>query len=479
MNGFETMMWRANRIRPSPVLAIELLDSVPDWDRFVSVHQRAAAMLPRLRQRVVEAPLGLGAPHWSADPAFELGFHVWRTSMCDGDGWAQLLERAARWAQDPFARARPPWEAVLCEGLPEGHSAYVIKMHHSLADGLGAAQLLERLHSPTRENHPDTPPHTVPATRTNGLGALVGQLRHDLGIVPHILHAAGTGARDALTDPAGWVSRASRYGQSLYRTLSPPNASVSPLLAGRGLPWRFATLDVALPGLRAAARANGATLNDAYLAALLGGYRRYHQALGAPVPAVVPVGVPVSLRRPGEPSGGNRIAGARFAGPVGVADPAARVRAVARLMRTARRDSGRDVLRLFAAAAARLPPALIAALIAPLTAGNDLQAGLLPGPRGQRYLAGAKVRRVYPFAPLPGCPAMISMVAYRDLGCLGINFDPAAFGEPEAFLACLREGFTEVAGPPTAARIPQPARRPTRPLVAAGRPGPGQGGTPC
>ena len=444
MNGFETMMWRTDSIIPCPVMAIEQLDTVPEWDRFWAVHQRAVRLLPRLRQRVVEAPLGLGAPQWSEDPDFELGSHLWRTRMCQGHGWAQLLDRAARWARDPFVPARPLWEAVLCEGLPEGRSAYVIKMHHCLADGLGAAQLLEQLHSPTPEPTPADPQEpSVPAARSSALGTLVGQLRRDLTTTAHMITAAGESAWDATLDPAGAVSRASRYGQSLYRTLSHPDAPASPLLAGRGQRWRFAAIDVPLRELRAAAKVARATLNDAYLAALLGGYRRYHSALGADITAI-PMAVPISLRRPGDPGGGNHIAGARFSGPTALTDPRERIQAIRKLILNARREPAIDTIAVISPLLARLPGALIAPLVAPATAGNDLQAGLLPGPRSPRYLAGAAVERVYPYAPLPGGPAMITMVTHGDIGCVGVNFDPAAFTQPELFLRCLLDGFTEV-----------------------------------
>ena len=40
----------------------------------------------------------------------------------------------------PFDRARPLWEATLVEGLPDGRAAYLLKLHHSLADGKGLVQ---------------------------------------------------------------------------------------------------------------------------------------------------------------------------------------------------------------------------------------------------------------------------------------------------------------------------------------------------
>jgi hypothetical protein len=248
---------------------------------------------------------------------------------------------------------------------------------------------------------------------------------------------------------------------SLTRTLSPPDARPSPLLAGRGGGWRFATLDVALPALRAAAKAAGATVNDAYLAALLGGYRLYSTSMGVEV-ETIPMGVPLALRRGHGETGGNRIAGARVSAPVGIRDPRARIQAIRALILAARQEPAIDTIGLLAPMMARLPGPVIARLVAPSTSGNDLQASYVPGPRDERYLAGARVERVYPFAPLPGCPAMITLVTHGDVGCVGINYDPSAITEPAHFLRCLTEGFAEVLAlqprsvPPV--RVPGPRR---------------------
>ena len=61
----------------------------------------------------------------------------------------------------PFDRERPPWEAVLVTGLEGGQAAYVLKVHHSLADGVGLTQILGLLHSPVREHIPDKPDYPV------------------------------------------------------------------------------------------------------------------------------------------------------------------------------------------------------------------------------------------------------------------------------------------------------------------------------
>jgi hypothetical protein len=39
---------------------------------------------------------------------------------------------------------------------------------------------------------------------------------------------------------------------------------------------------------------------------------------------------------------------------------------------------------------------------------------------------------------------MITLVTHREVGCVGVNFDLAAFTEPDLFVRCLAEGFGEV-----------------------------------
>ncbi len=117
------------------------------------------------------------------------------------------------------------------------------------------------------------------------------------------------------------------YVESARRVLSPPPIGGLPLLAERGPSWRFVALNVKLADVRAAARSAGGSVNDAFLSALLAGFRIYAEELGVPMEAdtTMPVAVAVSVRKESDESGGNRIAPARIAGPVGERDPRARL----------------------------------------------------------------------------------------------------------------------------------------------------------
>src|SRR3989440_618400 len=162
MSACEALMWRAEadpRTRSTGVL-LEILDREPDWDRLVAAHDRISQQIPRLRERAVEPLLPLFPPAWSPDPHFDLGYHLQRVRLPEPGTLRQLLDLAQGILARPVDKARPPWEAVLVEGLEDGRAGYLLKLHHSLSDGLGLVQLLRLAHSSTPEpgDHQLAPP---------------------------------------------------------------------------------------------------------------------------------------------------------------------------------------------------------------------------------------------------------------------------------------------------------------------------------
>lgn len=316
MNPLEALMWRAEadpRLR-STIVAVEMLDECPDWDRFLAAHDWATRLIPRFRMKVVEPPLGLGRPTWTVDRDFDLRYHVRHMRLPAPGGVADLLTVAEQVAMVPFDRHRPPWEAVLVDGLgQEGAAAYILKLHHSATDGVGATQLLGMLHSRTREPAAEKPEPLPPPPDPQGpLLTLARQLSGDALALQRLgVHTLARSV-DELRRPVLALERGARYAASLRRVLAGPAAAPSPVLARRSLSRRFLALEVAFADLRGAAKAAGGSLNDAYLAALLGGFRRYHEEMGSPI-ATMPVAIPISVRRQGDDEGGNRFVGPRRA----------------------------------------------------------------------------------------------------------------------------------------------------------------------
>jgi hypothetical protein len=204
---------------------------------------------------------------------------------------------------------------------------------------------------------------------------------------------------------------------------------------------------VPLDGLKAGARAAGGSVNDGFLAGVLGGFRRYHERLGVDVSEcdTLPVGLPISLRTEDDPQGGNRFTGARFDAPMGEPDPAARVRAVREFVLTARAETAANVVTAAGAPVlAWLPAPVVGAVSGRLTSANDVQVSNVAGIPHDVYVAGARITHMYPFGPLPGCAAMVTLISHAGTCCIGVNVDDAAVREPATLVDCLRAGVDEV-----------------------------------
>src|ERR1039458_35160 len=99
-------------------------------------------MLPLLRWRLAEVPLGLDYPFWVDDADFDLDFHVRELALPSPGSDGQLAEQVARITSRPLDRARPLWELYLIHGLQHGHVAMLTKIHHALIDGISGAEIM-------------------------------------------------------------------------------------------------------------------------------------------------------------------------------------------------------------------------------------------------------------------------------------------------------------------------------------------------
>jgi diacylglycerol O-acyltransferase / wax synthase len=426
---------------------VEALDCTPDWDRFLAAHEWVTRVLPKSRMHVVDTPLHLGNPIWTVDPNFDLSLHVRRQRLDPPATFDQALQVCQTEVNRPFDRARPPWQALLIEGPDGGPAVYLLKVHHSLTDGLGGIQLLALLHSRRRRHTPPKWRGEPPAPEPIGSwGALGEQLTKAGRAAPTRLAATALRTARKLAAFGGHLTSAAapvRYAWSLSRVLGPPKCPPSPLLRSRSLSYRFAVLETTVEALKRAGHANGGSLNDAYLAALLGGFRRYHEAMDRPV-TEIPMAMPVSVRAANNAMGGNHFTAARFAAPVDIEDPAERIAEIHQTVLALRDEPALDVLQLFAPAMSRVPAPLLAGAYASQSTRLDLQASNVRGIPLPVYVAGARIERMFPFGPLAGSAVMAILASYCGACCIGINIDPVAVTEPDLFLRCTQESLDEV-----------------------------------
>jgi diacylglycerol O-acyltransferase len=119
-------------------------DADPDADiaeRLAAVLRHRAAAVPRLRRKLAPVAFPPGAAAWVDDPTFDPSDHVHTSTLPAPHGPVELATRTAELLASPLDRSRPLWEIHVIGARADGGFALVVKIHHALADGLGAVML--------------------------------------------------------------------------------------------------------------------------------------------------------------------------------------------------------------------------------------------------------------------------------------------------------------------------------------------------
>jgi WS/DGAT/MGAT family acyltransferase len=442
-DAFSWYMERDPHLR-STVVSIAVLDRPPDWELLRERVDRATRRVPMFSARIVHPPLRIATPRWNHVADVDLDWHLQRMSLPPLAGWAGLLDVARRKAVTAFDPVRPLWEMTVVEGLPEGRAALVMVFHHSLTDGVGGVQLAMELFDAQRSPEPDDRPVTaVPSEDLAGLRLAWESLGYDAHRLSDLLRAlpgaSVRAATKALRSPRATARETVRTAASVARFVSPVLDTKSPLMRRRQLVRSFDVLDVPLADLHRAAHATGGHLNDAFLGAVTGGLRRYHEHFGAEVDELR-VTLPISLRRPGDLPGGNLITLVRLAVPAGLPDPTERMAAIRAIVERWREEPSLALTQPIAMALNLLPNGVVGSMFKHV----DFLASNVPGFPIPIFLAGARVEGYYPFGPTIGASVNVTLMSYVDRCCIGVNCDTAAVTDPDVLMECLRQGFEEV-----------------------------------
>jgi len=206
-------------------------------------------------------------------PARLDGVWRWRTAVPDLSHHLRVIEAdidlehtCSRVVMTPLDPARPLWELLLVPRVAEGRCGMLFRLHHAVADGLGAEALVAALSDAA-------PVDDAPAGAAHG--------------------------RADEPPPAARRPLLRRWGDLAVQTAAVFRRSVHSraLLGPLGTTRDVALLDVDLARLHDGAHLLGGTIGDAFLAAFGQGLRAMLAAAGEEPPAAVPVSSPVRLAR--------------------------------------------------------------------------------------------------------------------------------------------------------------------------------------
>ncbi len=450
MNDTDALIWNIEKdpmLRSTITTVVTLEGSIDPGELRASVDRMSRAV-PRLRERVRGNPYSLAPPRWEVDPNFDLNYHL-RFVRAPGEAtMADVLRLAEPIAMQGFDRARPVWEMTCVTDLADGSTVLIVKIHHSVTDGVGGVRLMLELFDleqrpPTRVD-PEAPVVHVLNQTQRFLDAMGHQARAQRDMVSGILREAGDGTREVLRAPLSSIEAATRMTESVGRLLLPATTPLGEQLQGRSLSCHFEVLTLPLKPMKAAGHVAAGKLNDAFVSGILLAFRKYHNRLGSEVEALR-VSMPINIRHENGPTNaGNSFVPARFVLSASTDDALTMLCETHLQLEEVVHEPAYAMVEPLSSVLNRFPATVTTKLFGSMMRGLDFQASNVPGSPLPLYLQGRLVTSIVPFGPMAGAGANITLLSYRDELAIGVNVDPAAVTDPELFLECLREGFGDV-----------------------------------
>jgi WS/DGAT/MGAT family acyltransferase len=474
MSDAEALMWNLEkdpRLNPSGG-ALLLLDRPLDFDHFRAQIASAVAAVPRLRERVAPGFARFSPPVWRPDPEFDLDYHLRRIALAAPGSERQLLDLVAAVYQDPYDRTRPLWMFYIVEGLEDGHAALIWKIHHTVADGIGAGRIAEAYLQPTRDAPfappvdldaviaaavagADTTPSGAQALVSSAAGSVSHAARRQVGISRRVMgELALWGA-----DPVRARDLAADFGRSVQQVRDQLGTGEaddeegegpggSPLWRQRSRHRHLELLSFPLDAALAAAKRLGGSFNDWFVTGVVDGAVAYHDHRGVALTSLRTSFV-VSTRTD-EAIGGNSFTPTRVSLPAGPMDPKQRFAEISDRLQAKRRDvRGKGLLSGLAGVANLLPTSFVTGFARSRAASQDFATSNLRGARSPVYISGARVDGNHPFGPLAGTAFNITCMSYAGAVGMGLFVDPVAVDDPADLRADILAAYEELsAGSP-------------------------------
>jgi diacylglycerol O-acyltransferase / wax synthase len=395
--------------------AVAIVDgAVPDFELLKRVLSERIQSIPRCTQVLRTHPFN-GAQQWVDDPGFDLNHHVRRFAIPHPGDDAELSRAIAHALERPLDLDRPLWECWVIEGLKGNQWALLMKIHHCLADGISAAQLLTRLcdeaDSDIFANHVGSN-HVSPsqAQKRSWADALWRASAVASSVTSTVADAILAAVRTSSTGPVTTMRR--------YRTVRVPLAAVDDVCG------KFRV-----------------TANDVALAAIAEGFRTVLLHRGEQPRAD-------SLRTLEKTD--NRISAMLPYLPVEHDDPVQRLQTVHNRLNRPKQTNQRQTPGILDLATINLPFMLCAKAFQ-LLLSRLPQPGIVtlatnaPGPRRRLGLMGKTVQRLLPIPPTASqLSSGVAVLSYGDELVFGITADYDAAPELEELAAGIERGMARL-----------------------------------
>jgi len=448
---------------PLNVACVSVLEGEIRFKDCLQFMESKLALIPHLVKRVVAPPLNLGLPSWEYDPNFDIRNHVRKVTLKQGTD-TELKALAGKIVSTVLDRQHPLWDLTFVYGLkgdgPKGEgpkgkrSAFILRMHHCMADGIAGVGIMTKLldASPVAPPLPKKkirfrvpPPHDAINSLLDGVVSSYGDF------VKRIL--------SAWADLLDMAERAAANGGNLMPTdefsrLLPEITAFTERIRFnvnyRG-PQKVAWADIPLEDVKAVKQTCGASVNDVILALVTATIRRYQELHGERVKGrLLRMMVPVNLRGSDSPGElGNRISLVPVTIPLDIRNPLKLLAAVHQRTEFLKRSHAAELVSLAGGLIGMFPTsmqALAGPVLSqlPITPFN-LVCTNVPGPQYPLYLLGHKMVRWYPYVPVGGeMTVNCAILSYDGTVYFGFGGDVHAAPDLRRLEAFLKTSFEEL-----------------------------------
>ncbi|GAB92653.1 wax ester/triacylglycerol synthase domain-containing protein [Gordonia rhizosphera] len=438
------MLNMENAHTPMHTLKVAILDSTRRGraitvDELVTTLPGYLGLFPRATQRIEWVP-GCGArPFWVPDEDFDISAHIDEFTL-DAPGGRDVLDALlSELAVRQLDRTRPLWAITLVHGLANGTQAVVVRVHHAVADGVAALNVL--MGATAEEGETPVRVAVDPAARAPGSRVLRRALRRDKW-------RQFTGIPALVRDQvAGLMTTRTVNDAHLHpRPLGARRTSFNSPSADRRV---CASGSVPFAALQQVAVATGTTVNGALHGIIAGAMRAEFLARGDDLsrPTVAVFGVAADVASPR--TGGNEIATAATYLRTDIEDPVVRVVETAASCSAAvakRRAIGFELTSSVTGYTGRLGPIFRELMAHHMPrVPNNITTANLPGPRSTRWIGDIEVVDWISFA-LAIAPADVNLTTYSYAGSMnfGLVATPESMPDPAGFLRRLTAALEEV-----------------------------------
>ena len=417
------------------VSGILMFDKPLDFDRLKISVQRRLLKYDRFRQRVVRGQAPLAKPRWEDDPAFDLSAHLRRIALPEPGDRSVLQTTISKLVSSPLDLDKPLWQIHSLENFRRG-GVLLLRIHHAIADGVALMQIL----SSWANGCPDTSLHFPPGN--------TGRARYK---TKYPSEKSGRGKRSIRVFPEH-ARKLLASGDNIAATakrllLAPPDAKT--VFKGElGIAKRVAWSDeIYLSDLKIVGGAAGGTVNNVFMTAITGAFRRYLQNHGETTAVLnFRAAVPVNLRPPGRIHQlGNRFGLVFLALPTGIANPQERLTEIKQRMRVLKNGAEAKITFVALGVLGRSPAKVQNIIVNMFSARSTAVISNVSGPRQKLCLGGAPIRDFIFWPPQSGRLGVgVSITSYNGKVGLGVITDAGLVPDPGVIVAFFHRELDEM-----------------------------------